>query len=697
MNPKKKITILILFISLLSSVAYTQNNSPEEITAIQQAIKEKNIGKVKELIAKGADVNQENKFGESPIETAIKTDQIEIVKILLSKGATSLWGMQYAAAKNNIEMVRLLINNNFDLGYSLIYAVENDNLIMVQLLLNNGAKVNISEKRRTGLFRKHYVSPIQAAVENSNKTIVNLLIDKGVPLSEAIEECFAHENNELIKALITRSGDYNAYVVRAFEHGDKSIIDFLSEHGADLKQKDDNGNTVLHLSATSNPELVKFCIEQHKLDVNGKNNLGETPLMLAVKENKVSIVSYLLQIGASVNSANKWGETALYYCPADDQTIFNILVQNGADVNHETLNKTTLLINAAQKKNFDLLKYLLENDAPILAVNDEGKSAFQYIVGNYRGNNDLINLFLDKGADINTKDMPSGKSLMYYAIESENLDYIKELMTKGATVNVLDAKGERPKQDDVAIIKFIIENGADINALDSWHNSFLCIAVDNNDLELAHYLVSKGINVNQNCYFDESPIIKAIKDENLVLVEFLADNNADVNAVGYFNRNVMEYAREKDNQAIIDFLKSRGAMTKEDRNELYRKSMETEHEMKSAINHKNEAQMVSLLKTAKGLVIQSSLVDKIAVFAAEQGNPVIVELLLSEMKLNIDASINSSDQNLLIIATINDKTSLVSYLINKGCIQDKIDSQNKKAMDYAESKDMRKIYKEHKP
>ena len=689
--------LLILLLFIGANHTFGQRTRSDEITPLQSAIKEGNIAKVKQLIASGVDVNEESRYGSAPIETAIRADRVDIVKLLLAEGATSKWGMQYAVGNNNAELVRLLINNDFDFGYSLVLAAENDNLSMVHMLVKNGAKVRVSQKRKRGLFRKYYVSPIEMAVTNGNKAMVHYLIEHGAPLSEAIDESFSHSQTEVIKSLIDRNDDYGVFMEPAFEQGDKTIVEYLISKGADINHTDTDGNSMLHVAASkSHMQLVSYCIEEHHLNINAGNNFGETPLMFAVQANNPGIVKHLLSSGAIINTENDKGETALFYSKSNDLEMFNLLVQEGADVSHKTRNSTTLLINSAQNHNYSVVQFLLENGAEITSVNDDGYSAFQYLISPHDRNYTLIKQFLEKGADVNAKDARSGKSMMHYAIERESLPRIKELVAMGATVNVFDKEGNRPRVDESEIIMYLVNNGADINAVDSRHDSYICVAVGDNDLELAHFLISKGIDVNQNCYFSEPPIIKAIEDQNLTLVQFLADNNADLNAIGYFDRNVMEYAEREGNQEIIDFLKSRGAMSKADKNELFRKSMEMERDINVAINQKNEERLASLLKQCEGLVIQNKIIERSAVFAAEQGNPLLVELLLSKLDLDINSQINSFNQNMLMIATIHDETSLVSYLVSKGCNTEMFDSQGKKAREYAKSKAMRKIYKESK-
>ena len=323
--------------------------------------------------------------------------------------------------------------------------------------------------------------------------------------------------------------------------------------------------------------------------------------------------------------------------------------------------------------------------------NNNHFTAFNYAIGTV--NSSIIEQFLEKGADINTKNVSSGTSLMFHAIEKKDLAKIQELKSKGADLNVLDNRGQRPRNDKKEIIMYLVENGVSIDAVDSRHDSFLCNAVDDNDLELVHYLISKGADVNQNCYFEEPALIKAVKKRNMTLVTYLVENHADVNAIGYFNKNVAEYADKEGDPEITTFLYSHGAMTKADKQILFEKTMKMEIDLKSSLFSKNENGLVELLKQSENLPIQLKLQEQIATFSCEVGNPIIMELLIEQVKFDLNSTLNFDNQSALFIATINEKSTVVSYLIGKGADKNLEDRNGKIAAEYAKGKTMKRLFK----
>ncbi len=684
---------LIVFLLLLSFFSSSQGRFENEKNPLKTAIESKNLTLVKQLIEAGSDVNQEGDWRETPIEWAIKANDIAIVNYLLSKGATGKNGLDHAIRQNNKELVVLLVDKGFSLYHSVIYAAENNNLELVKLLVAKGASVNESEKRKRKLFSKYYVSAIEFATENKNTEMALFLIENGVSLTEAIDNAIYNNHNDLLKSLIKNGKEKDLILLLSFQANNKEVVDFAIKNGANVLQKDEKGQSLLHIASSSGIlENVKRCIDEFKISINSVNNENETPLMIASEKGKTDVVNYLVANGASLELENTEGLTAIFYSTKGrSSAVFDFLISAGANLNHKTKSNKTLLIEACLNNNSSIIKYLINAGADINSADDLNRTAFEYSVG--RVSKDVVQLFLDKGANINTVNYETGQSLMYIAIDDENIEEVIRLKALGASIDVKDKKGNRPRNDDKELIKFLVENGADINAIDSRDDSFLCNAVESNDLELVHYLISKGADVNQNCYFGEPPLIKAIKKESLTLVTFLADNKADVNAIGYFDRNVAEYAEKEGNQEIINFLKERGAMTKSDQNELYKKSMEVESDLKSALNSENENLLITHLKGANGLPIQASLINKIAVFAAEKGNPIIMELLIEKVKFDIDSELNFDKQTSLIIATIHEKPTVVSYLLGKKANASLTDRNDKMAQDYAKGKSLKRLFK----
>lgn len=694
--------ILITLLALSNSLAFAQPPSSlddSKKTPLMLAIEDDDLTKIKQLVENGADVNEHDFMLETPLKMALRKRNQKMVEYLVQKGAKERFAVQEAVSQDNIKLTKFLIDHDFAIRQSIVYAAENNNLEMVKLLASNGADVDFSQKRRKGLFRKYYVSPIGKAVFHNNSEMVKVLIKNGVSRKRAINEALDYGRNDMILSLSKDLEDKSWLLIEAFERSNDPIVKTLIAQGVPPNAVDDNGNSML-LIAASNGDLSKVqrCVEEYNLYVLKKNSDGENALMKAARKGSVQVCAYLLEKGITVEAQNNKGETALCYALNDgSRSVFDFLVKNGANVNHKSLDGNTLLIKAAISDSEGAMMYLISQGADIKHENKLNKTAFYYVVSNAygfsSGGAEIQNTFLQSGADVNTKGK-SGETLLFKAIEKGDFDRVKELIALGADANTQDRKGERPSCGDSEIIKFLIEKGADINATDDWDDTYLCTAIKQDDLELAYFLVEKGIDVNKRCYFDEQAIIKAVKDENLTLVQFLAENGADVNSIGYFKKNVMDYAQKEGNQEIIAYLRSRGAMTKEEKNAQYKATMKLESDIKSALVAEDLESIITMMSQHDVLILQEKVVQNIAYVAAKKGNFQMVNKLLSDdVDFDINSPVNATGQTVLFIATIYSQDELVMDLLAKGANMDQQDKNGKIAANFASKKSTKKIFK----
>lgn len=686
-----KLSILLLFFISTFSVL------GQETSPLILAIRSNNLTQVKSLVAAGTDVNEEEFGVDSPLEEAIRNDRLEIVKFLVQSGAKDYYAIPTAVSEGNYAITSYLIEQKFDIGESVVFAAEKNNLKLAKLLVDNGADVNFSQKRRAGLFRKYYISPIDEAIRCNNLEMVELFVDHGVPIKEAIESALKAGKNDITLALSKNLDDKEWLLMEAFSHSNDIVVTAMLSQGVPPNSEDEDGNSMLLIAATQGNLLrVKKCVEDYKLYLLNKNNFGENALMMAAKSESSQVCSYLIEKGITVDAQNNKGETALFYALNNEaRSVFDLLISKGAKMDHISLEGNSLLLKAAILGQEGTINYLISHGANILLANKEGKTAFQYIVEDahaFSYNESLQDIFIAAGADLNTRD-GSGETLLFKAIERGKLERIQFLLSRGADANTQDHKGERPSCNKSEVIKLLIEKGADLNAIDDWDDTYLCTAIKQNDLELAHFLVNRGIDVNMRCYFKEQAIVKAIKEKNAPIVRFLAENGAELNALGYGSKTVMDYAQSEGDEEIIAYLRSRGAMTKEERNKQYEAAMKLESEIKAALISEDLEAVISLMSTQDVVILQEKVVQNIAYVAAKKGHSQMMNKLLSgAVDFNINAPINANGQTVLFIATMYNQDEMVMDLLAKGASSTQKDSNEKIALDYASKKSTKKIF-----
>lgn len=185
-------------------------------------------------------------------------------------------------------------------------------------------------------------------------------------------------------------------------------------------------------------------------------------------------IKNLVSTGVNLEERDKNGETALFYALDNNRiNIARFLIENHADVNVVNYFGRPVVQGAIVNNQYDLIKLMIDHNLNL--QNSNGNSTALTIVCNRKQVNfKILQLFVDKGVDINAKDKNQYSPLMYLTIKEEpNLDIIRYMIKKGADVNAKDRSGKsiirlliESRTLNLDLVKLLVENGADINSKD---------------------------------------------------------------------------------------------------------------------------------------------------------------------------------------------------------------------------------------
>ncbi len=253
-----------------------------------KAIEAKDIQKVKELVASGADVNAKGKnlVGgfRVPLQVALGNLQPEIAAFLIEKGADPNYADSLAGQTHLIRAAGF--------GYAEV----------VGLLLKKGAAVNVKETMlgQTALMN---------AAMGGRTEVAKLLIENGADLG------LTDESGETALHLAMTIGCHS------------ETIKLLAAKGANLNARTNNGSTPLMYAVSCPGDVVGFLIK-NGADVNATTSGGGTALMYAAKAGQIENAKLLIASGADVNAKTAKGSTALSLAEAND--MITLLRQSGA-------------------------------------------------------------------------------------------------------------------------------------------------------------------------------------------------------------------------------------------------------------------------------------------------------------------------------------------------------------------------------
>ena len=367
--------------------------------------------------------------------------------------------------------------------------------------------------------------------------------------------------------------------IYAKKYGDKIIKELVLNYGKDINQTGDEDIGGLYQAIKhNNIKAVKFFIENNA-NVEIATFDGTTPLVLAIEENKPKIVELLIKEG----KANIYGvyakETEKYpiYCAVKNKNLnmIKILLNNNFDLKRESY----ILSYAMENSDENIVKYLVENGADMYSY--EITALYQAVLNL---NPKLVEYFLDKGASIekaggtdvygnimmaaagskfNNSNDKSPVDLTLLEKSAENSAKITEMLIGKADKNIINDSLEGKTPLIIAVgnsyidtAKILIENGANINAVDFEGWSALSYAVNNGDIEIAKLLLENKAKIKDELLIAiKSPIVES----SINIMKLLIDNKANINYTDENGFNPLNIAIESGDMELTKFLITNGA------------------------------------------------------------------------------------------------------------------------------------------
>ena len=133
-------------------------------------------------------------------------------------------------------------------------------------------------------------------------------------------------------------------------------------------------------------------------DVNQVNPVNcQTPLMYASRFGNLEIVQILLQNGANIDHKGMYGKTPLMQaCRYEYLDIVKLLLQNGANIHEKDDHNETSIFYACRVGNLEIVKFLLENGANINETDDLNETPLFY--ASQHRHLELVQFLIQNGA-----------------------------------------------------------------------------------------------------------------------------------------------------------------------------------------------------------------------------------------------------------------------------------------------------------
>jgi ankyrin repeat protein len=321
----------------------------------------------------------------------------------------------------------------------------------------------------------------------------------------------------------------------AAESGYTEIVRALIRAGIQLERSvtlEDNPKsnwTALHFAANGLRLETAQVLVDAGADVNARDDRGRTPLMNLVSDfrfrrtdeestdkNRIveAIALMLILNGALVDATDNSEDTALIIASRVHNATLNlvsILVDGGANVNHQGKFDKTALMLAAANNRLEWVNLLLDLDADPNLQDFAGKTALRSVVGRH-----------DRSSRITL--------LRAMGRKRDMTDMVRMLLEGGADPNVnsetkTTVLGEAAATGDAAMVRILLEAGAEVNAKDPFGDTALMIAAQLVDSQEAEAVALE-----------------------------LIDHGADPLLENNLGRTAAMLAQEADNQGVLDVI-----------------------------------------------------------------------------------------------------------------------------------------------
>ena len=300
---------------------------------LKVAIKQNDEDFVKFILDSGAEVNEVDKYGGSPLSEGVMGGNLNIIKALISNGADidlcdsggdSMLGI--AVKYQRPEVMEFLINNGLKLdhvnsqGYSILnLAVKHGSIKELEVLVKHGIELNGRENVLAFIAAFGNLEMASFLIDNgANVNGKRIYSDQETPLMRAVRG----GHLDMVKLLVEKGADLEenrgygqGYLLElAIDYGNVKILEYLLSVGVRDKDNKRVENTLLmsSLGSVLRYDLID-CMVKGGIDVNAQNKDGRTVLMKAVERKDEKLVKQLLDLGADVDIVDKTDRKAIDY------------------------------------------------------------------------------------------------------------------------------------------------------------------------------------------------------------------------------------------------------------------------------------------------------------------------------------------------------------------------------------------------
>ncbi|USP80476.1 hypothetical protein yc1106_07750 [Curvularia clavata] len=295
--------------------------------------------------------------------------------------------------------------------------------------------------------------------------------------------------------------------------GLKRIVKLQLDAGADVNALGgSHGNALQAASAEDHQAIVQLLLNAGA-DVNALGGSHSNALQTASAKGHQAIVQLLLDNGADINKQGGLYNNALQTASAKGhQAIVQLLLDNGANINKQGGLYGNALHAAAAENHTAIVELLLMNGADVSRHDIQGKSVLHHAINSMHCTLSLIDLLLSRGAPADTTDINNMTPLLY-CVKHSHKSIIELLLDNGMSIDAGVYRKSRSRntvKTDTFHRSSGLESASDISGLSAGLTPLHFAALTGN-LSMTKFLLERGADPNALSRYNESPIHLALR------------------------------------------------------------------------------------------------------------------------------------------------------------------------------------------
>jgi len=647
---------------LLERGANIEEVNDEGYTPLMEAAREGHEEMVALLLSQGADINAQT---EETLETALTLaccgGFLEVVDFLIKAGAEISAGantpLMEASQEGHLDLVKYLIVAGADVNAAtssgdtaLMYACDNGHTDVAEALISTGA--NIEQEAEGGR------TPLMKACRSGHASTVEFLINRGADVNKVSANCdqtplslaCSHGHLEVVEILLAhgadpthRLRDSSTMLIEAAKGGHTTIVQLLIDYPASLQSSPmnavcpSNSNGVVSTCNSSTNNTANNT--NHNSASNAPNSstsrktktIGKLPKSLArhARQNQPLEQSPHTQLSQNEKSVLPVNSNTTQ---TDQHTTSPTNQQSPTTANQQSLAQhhtpsatgdaasTSVLSPASWYPPIEVDSQTDSNHDTALTVACSG------------GHEDLVQLLLNRGPDVEHRDKKGFTSLML-AATAGHAKIVEILLNNQAE---LEAQSERTKDTALSlacssgryeVVEILLARGANKEHRNVSDYTPLSLAASGGYVSIIRLLLTHGAEINSRTgsKLGISPLMLAAMNGHAQTVKLLLDMGSDINAQIETNRNTaLTLACFQGRVDVVSLLLDRKA--------------NAEHRAKTGLTPLMEAASGGFVDVGRVLLDKGADVnappvpssrDTALTIAADKGHCKFVELLLA--------------------------------------------------------------------